>query len=199
MKRLAGVLCCRRTPSCWIGVAVCACFLVCTADVSSASRGSARKDSSGFAPFSGKSVVALDASTDAKKTVEPVIDMARLALTAAVRACDHEWAAAVNGDWDVAENWVGGVPVAGADVCITVEGSYSVTVPSSTEAVRSVEVDGGSGQVELTVDFGGTLSSDGPISIGVGDQLRLNGGAIAGAGSLSVAGASRCLRLRQSR
>ncbi len=134
------------------------------------------------------SSTAEDAEADLPVSGEPAADVASSQVTAAPRVCDHEWASATSGDWSVGGNWIGGVPVAGASVCITVEGTFTVDVSSATAAVGSVEVDGGSGSATLAFEPGGTLSSDGPISIGPGDIMSLVGGSVTGAGSLSVAG-----------
>ena len=140
------------------------------------------------------SSTAEDATADLPVTAEPAVDVASSQVAAAPRVCDHEWMEAVSGDWNVAGNWVGGVPVVAASVCITIEGSYTVDVSSATAAVGSLEVDGGSGTVNLHIGSGGTLSSDGPVSIAMGDVLTLNGGAVAGTGSLSVIGSVEVLQ-----
>jgi hypothetical protein len=43
-------------------------------------------------------------------------------------SCNDSWKSAVSGAWSAAANWTAGVPVGASDVCITVPGTYTVTL-----------------------------------------------------------------------
>jgi hypothetical protein len=78
---------------------------------------------------------------------------ARLQKTAAsLSSCTKTWTSPVSGAWSDGAMWSpGGAPTASDDVCISPDGSYSVTVQGST-AATSLSVGGTSGSEELRVE-----------------------------------------------
>ena len=72
-------------------------------------------------------------------------------------ACTDSWASPVSGSWANAAMWTGGVPISGV-ACISVPGSYQVTLPSGdTSAGQVVVGDGtGAGQESLVIPGCGT-------------------------------------------
>jgi hypothetical protein len=51
-----------------------------------------------------------------------------LANGVAASSCNDSWKSAVSGAWSAAADWTAGVPVGASDVCITVPGTYTVTL-----------------------------------------------------------------------
>src|SRR5579884_4141441 len=76
-------------------------------------------------------------------------------LSSALPTCTDSWSNASGGDWWVAGNWsTNAVPVSTDDVCITLSGTYTVTLggPTSSHAggaasttVKSLTIGGASG------------------------------------------------------
>jgi len=51
-----------------------------------------------------------------------------LAKNLVATSCNDSWKSAVSGAWSAAANWTAGVPVGNSDVCITLPGTYTVTL-----------------------------------------------------------------------
>jgi fibronectin-binding autotransporter adhesin len=121
--------------------------------------------------------------------------------------CDTSWASAVSGNWDDATKWTSGVPN-GVNACITVAGTYTVTVRGGGNSAAGVTLGGSSGTQTLTVVGSAAngsavlaLSSQGVSSNGVLARGRLvltttdtnsyaflnvSGGTLANAGTITV-------------
>jgi len=73
------------------------------------------------------------------------------ALPAVASACTDSWKSAVSGSWATASDWSTGVPVSTDDVCITVAGTYTVTVPGIAAQANSLTLGASSGTQTLDV------------------------------------------------
>src|SRR5437773_7922550 len=67
---------------------------------------------------------------------------------AAGATCDTSWASAASGFWDLPGNWTSGVPDGTKNACITLAGTYAVTVRGSAGAA-GITLGGSSGQQTL--------------------------------------------------
>ena len=77
---------------------------------------------------------------------------------AGAAACTKTWGAAASGLWSSAVNWSpAGVPSASDDVCITPNGTYTVTLAGSV-SVNSIKVGGASGTATLSILGGGSVA-----------------------------------------
>ncbi len=101
----------------------------------------------------------------------PVLPATATALTKSVVAtsCNDSWKSAVSGAWSEGANWTAGVPAGTSDVCITVPGTYTVTLaPWSAgtadpnhngAAVGSLTLGRASGTGTQTLDIAGQGST----------------------------------------
>jgi hypothetical protein len=101
------------------------------------------------------------------------------AATTAASSCDTSWKSAASGFWDVAGNWTAGVPDNTKNACITLAGTYTVTVRGGRNA-NGITLGGASGQQTLqlvgdTANGGAslTLQNQGSASDGVLAHGRL--------------------------
>ena len=80
----------------------------------------------------------------------------------------NSWAAAVNGNWDVASNWsLGHVPLASEDVDITVAGSYTVTISGGSYVANTVQLGSSGNQTPtLELNLGNLAVSSGFTNLG---------------------------------
>jgi fibronectin-binding autotransporter adhesin len=92
------------------------------------------------------------------------------------------WSSAVDGDWNTAADWNGGVPGAGDDTFIDALGTYTLTI-SSAEAARSLTID----DAGATVACNNTLSIGTTLTVSAG-TFQLNGGSNILGGILSAPG-----------
>jgi len=84
-------------------------------------------------------------------------------------SCTDTWKSAVSGPWSGAANWTAGVPAGTSDVCITVPGTYTVTLAPwsagtadpnhNSAAVGSLTLGGASGTGTQTLDIAGQGST----------------------------------------
>lgn len=88
--------------------------------------------------------------------------------------CDTSWAGAVSGSWSDLANWTAGVPTSATQACITLAGTYTVSVRGSANVAGGITLGGSSGTqtLELAGDAGNgfaelVLSSQGSGSSGV--------------------------------
>jgi hypothetical protein len=86
---------------------------------------------------------------------------------AGASVCDTSWRAAVSGRWDDASNWTHGVPDSPFNACITVSGSYTVSVRGGAYAT-TLTLGGVAGR--QVVDIAGTCRTT-EASLTVGDPL----------------------------
>jgi fibronectin-binding autotransporter adhesin len=131
-----------------------------------------------------------------------LLTLATLATTAAAaQACDETWNNASGGSWTTPTNWTpNGVPAGGQAVCITLPGTYTVTLSASGGAnIASLTLGASSGTQTLDVqgqdyNYQGefynstTLTLNGPSTIGSSGELVLDatsGGPAPGAGNLA--------------
>ena len=97
------------------------------------------------------------------------------------------WINAAGGLWSDPANWsTGTVPASGADVYITLDGIYTVTLDVSA-MVGNLTLGGANGQQTLQVNSG-SLTVDGAGGVGAAGVLSLVGGTLRGNGDLEVAG-----------
>lgn len=83
---------------------------------------------------------------------------------AVAQTCTTSWAAPDDGLWTEAANWTGGVPTPSSVACITVPGTYTVTVPQFvTVSANSLHLGGEAGTQ--------TLFSRGTINLGAGPSV----------------------------
>ena len=92
---------------------------------------------------------------------------AALASPALAQTCTTSWAAAVSGDWSDVTKWTNGAPGSGDTACITVAGTYTVTL-AQPRTVAGLVVGGTSGA--QTAVLTGRLSL-----AGVGLHVRAGG------------------------
>ncbi len=84
-------------------------------------------------------------------------------------SCNDSWKNPVSGAWSDSGNWTGGVPDGTSDVCITVPGTYTVTLAPwsvgtadpnhSGDGVNSLTLGGASGPGTQTLDIAGQGST----------------------------------------
>ncbi len=102
----------------------------------------------------------------------------------ATPVCSVSWTGAGgDGDWNTASNWsTSAVPVAADDVCITADGTYTVTLDPGLTAIHSLTLGGSTGVQTLAVQANNP--NDG---FDHSATLRLTaGGAIGAAGELAL-------------
>jgi hypothetical protein len=113
--------------------------------------------------------------------------------------CSRNWAAPVDGLWTDANNWTpNGAPAAGDSVCITVAGTYEVTLDNSA-TIKSLKLGGTGVSAKLTMQ--GTnndaLVMTGNAIVRAGSRLLLGGTAnrisVAGNGGLTNDGIIKML------
>jgi hypothetical protein len=97
----------------------------------------------------------------------PVLPASAMTLdkSAVATTCNDSWRSAVTGAWSAPANWTAGVPAGNSDVCITVPGTYTVTLaPWSVgtadpnhngAAVNSLTLGVASGTGTQTLDIAG--------------------------------------------
>ena len=90
------------------------------------------------------------------------------ASPALAQTCSTSWAAAVDGAWTDASKWTAGVPTASSDACITVDGTYTVTVAGFGVNSLTLGTPGGAGRQTLvqtglvfSLPTGGTIAASG--------------------------------------
>ena len=64
---------------------------------------------------------------------------------ASAQTCTTSWTAAAGGSWSTPGNWSAGVPTASSTACITLDGTYTVTGPTTTIAINALVLGGSSG------------------------------------------------------
>jgi hypothetical protein len=86
---------------------------------------------------------------------------------AALPACTVSWVSPVDGDWQADEGWsTGFAPNEDDHVCITVAGSYTVTVDGSTEPIASLRVGTAAGTTTQTLHLAsGDLTATGGVEV----------------------------------
>lgn len=103
-------------------------------------------------------------------------------LLVAEASCVVSWAAAVSGNWTDASKWSPAVvPGDWADVCITVPGTYSVTIPGAARAASLVVGDADNAEnptaiLTGTLTFTNTIVNSGVLSFRNGSQLASTNG-----------------------
>jgi uncharacterized repeat protein (TIGR01451 family) len=103
-------------------------------------------------------------------------------------ACTDSWAAAVSGAWDDASMWTAGVPGGDAVSCITVAGTYTVTLPDGDWfAPGPIVVGDGAGAGQETLAFPGCPAGGPDSRIFVSGSLNVVPGGI-----LELQGGSSC-------
>lgn len=144
---------------------------------------------------------------DTSTVVSPPEDSASLSVhsqAAVAVACTSTWQDPVNGLWTDATKWTGGVvPGIGDDVCITVDGTYKVSV-RGTQAAKTVTVGqaGNTGVQTLAIQGVGTgsiltaaagLTNDGVVQLewasgtnGTASTIAVTDGILMNAGTLRV-------------
>jgi hypothetical protein len=122
----------------------------------------------------------------------------RLAPRHGLDSCTRSWAGAASGSWSDPSMWSpAGVPTASDDVCITLDGTYTVTGTGSLSAA-SLTLGGASGtqtlllsgtcspgDATLTVTGAATISAPGAVSLG----STCSAGSTLSAGTISNQGA----------
>jgi hypothetical protein len=93
-------------------------------------------------------------------------------------ACTTSWSTGVSGGWNDAGMWSNGVPTASSDACVTVAGTYTVTIGANA-AAGSLTLGAASGTQTLVVAAGGASGSlrldvgSGGVSVGASGVLSL--------------------------
>src|SRR2546423_1423423 len=96
----------------------------------------------------------------------------------AVPQCDTSWVSASSGFWDVPGNWTGGVPGPNSSTCISVAGTYTVSVRGGSNVTRDLTLGGASGTQTLEVSGS---AADGNATLALvdhrqpGDGVLVNG------------------------
>ena len=103
------------------------------------------------------------------------------AAPAHASSCTDSWTgAAADGNWDTAANWSTGVPVSTDNVCITLAGTYTVTLAGGTNSttVASLTVGGASGTQTLDVHgidgHGNIVLTSGSVNVNATGALRID-------------------------
>jgi predicted secreted protein len=85
-------------------------------------------------------------------------------------SCTNEWKSGASGSWNTASNWSKGVvPGASGEPCITVNGTYTVTVSATSVNVKSLTLGGSSGAQTLAVES----NCSGSASLGATEGLAV--------------------------
>ncbi|HEX2015536.1 MAG TPA: Calx-beta domain-containing protein [Solirubrobacteraceae bacterium] len=144
-----------------------------------------------------------------RRVISALVGAILLALAApslAGAACTKNWKTAANGAWETASNWQeGAVPNSADDVCIQIDGTYTVTIASG-QSVKSLALGAltpGSGPVTLaiiggtnvglTINGGGTVNPRGAITLDSaagGVNFDLRDSTLTSAGTLTTLGAN---------
>jgi phage baseplate assembly protein gpV len=97
------------------------------------------------------------------------------------------WNNAAGGNWGTAANWdPAQVPTAAADVLITLDGTYTVTI-NVAAAAASLTL-GDSTGVQTLAMAANSLTLGGASNVGASGIVNMSGGSLAGNGSLTVNG-----------
>jgi hypothetical protein len=98
------------------------------------------------------------------------------ALTGQAATCTDSWTNASGGDWFTGGKWSNGVPTSSDDACITLDGTYTVTMSSSTSP-HSVTIGATSGTQTLslaaTSSANSSLQAAASVTIGAQGVLDL--------------------------
>ena len=95
--------------------------------------------------------------------------------TSGAATCTTSWKAAVSGSWNTAANWTHGVPKKTTDACITLTGTYTVTVSQVGTAARSLQVGAGDGVQTLSI-AGDCAKPDEPVlTLGADSEIGTTG------------------------
>src|ERR1700728_1378642 len=87
-------------------------------------------------------------------------------------ACTDSWKTAASGDWLTAADWsTGVVPTSSSKVCITLAGTYKVTI-SGTASADTVKLGGKSGKQTLLISGTPSASSILELSAATGSQIE---------------------------
>ncbi len=101
---------------------------------------------------------------------------------ATASTCDTSWKLPVSGLWQSAGNWTNGVPTAATNACITLPGSYTVTL-SVPGTAKSFTLGAGSGLTTQTLDVeAGALDLTGSSAVFENDS----GGSVTNHGSIAL-------------
>ena len=117
-----------------------------------------------------------------------------MSASASAAGCSDSWTSASGGLWTDAANWSAGVPSSSSDVCITLAGTYTVTLEGG-QNVNSLTLGGASGTQTLGV-VGTSGSSEARLTlaadstIGQDGQLVLDSQNAAGFAELTYGGVS---------
>ncbi|HYI45079.1 MAG TPA: hypothetical protein VE174_06390, partial [Actinomycetota bacterium] len=125
------------------------------------------------------------------------ISFARIAVAVALAAmslpvgvaqaqdCETSWTNAGGGAWNIGGNWDNGVPGSDDNACITLEGTYAVTVSGFAATVNSIDLGAASGTQTLTIQSHGFLNvssclphADASLTTADGGQIGDNGGIV---------------------
>jgi hypothetical protein len=97
---------------------------------------------------------------------------------AAAVACNKSWTAAVSGDWSDGTKWTpAGAPAGTDDVCITVDGTYTVTLTASGSA-QSLELGGTTAALTETLNVLGGPGGNATLFLGANPSVITAHGAL---------------------
>ncbi len=109
-------------------------------------------------------------------------------------ACTDSWKTAASGPWSTPANWsTGAVPTSSDNVCITIAGTYAVTISGSASA-GTIVLGTSSGKESLKIIGNASTSSTLNLSAATGSQikakgvLKVNSKNVSGAGFAMIAG-----------
>jgi hypothetical protein len=105
--------------------------------------------------------------------------------SAASPSCTTSWANKQGGDWATASNWTHGAPNSATDACITLPGTYTVTVQSFDNSVRSLTLGGTDGSQTLAIE--GDCSSSAFLQLSGDSFIGINGLVNVGSNGCSTA------------
>ena len=107
-----------------------------------------------------------------------------LVPSATAQTCTTEWTDAAGGDWTDAGKWSSGVPGVGDDACITLAGTYTVTLTGGgTVTLNSLTVGGASGTQTLRSTRNLALASGG--TVGANGVWQWQNGVLSGGATLA--------------
>ncbi len=113
------------------------------------------------------------------------VSIGSAAAVSLVQAATVTWKTAVSGNWDDGSKWsTGAMPAAGDTVIINASGTYAVTVNVATSP-GALTLDAATGTATLTVSAG-SLTMNGPGTVGPGGHLRLDSGSLGGTGDITA-------------
>ncbi|MBV9311149.1 MAG: hypothetical protein JOZ73_09965, partial [Solirubrobacterales bacterium] len=102
-------------------------------------------------------------------------------------SCDTSWTNAAGGDWNTASNWDNGVPTGSSNACITLSGTYTVTIRGESVPANTLSLGGSTGEQTLSIQGTDFCSGSADAKLALG-----NGGTVASTGQIMLTHLGSC-------